>query len=449
MVDPHGTSDAPPSARPGGSDESAAPRETEAGVVEPAKVMRIGSMIRSLLEEVRQAELDEEGRDRPGTSTTRRSRSWPGPVARAAGRADAAGAAVRRRHPERGGAAVAKAQLVGWLEGLFHGIQAALFAQQMAARGSWRRCVRACRWAQDPSRPQTVLVFICRVSPVRHHRTGLRSNPETTGLFRTMAIEFKTKDCTALSDSELKEMAQISEGNPMSYGVGILSKSVTTGSRDPCLRREPAPGLCVVHARARRRHAGGARRHGLGQRSSRRDTALRDIADQLRRAVLAFPDEDVLIGTRPAPAGFEAFKALHDVVPRPGHHANGEERAWARRGAALSPEGDYDQRRSWSAARAPLRSCSTTRAPGRRRSTPTSRPCSRPRSQRRRLHDRLRMGHGRGPGEAAVGDFDRLVRRRRMTRSFSADPVDRSQVGARHRRGCRPRATRRGPTCSS
>ena len=69
------------------------------------------------------------------------------------------------------------------------------------------------------------------------------------------------------------------------------------------------------------------------KRGAKRDTVLRAIMhDQLRRAVLAFPDEDVLIGTRfTTPAGFEAFKALNDVVPRPDHKASGEERAWGRR----------------------------------------------------------------------------------------------------------------------
>jgi hypothetical protein len=56
------------------------------------------------------------------------------------------------------------------------------------------------------------------------------------------------------------------------------------------------------------------------------------MTDQFRRAVLAFPDEDVLVGTRFTNAGgFEAFKSLTDIVPRPGHKATGEERAWGRR----------------------------------------------------------------------------------------------------------------------
>ena len=69
--------------------------------------------------------------------------------------------------------------------------------------------------------------------------------------------------------------------------------------------------------------------------------------DQFRRAVLAFPDEDVLVGTRFLDAGgFEAFKALDDIVPRPGHKATGEERAWGRRLAKRFgiENGGYDDR---------------------------------------------------------------------------------------------------------
>jgi hypothetical protein len=68
-------------------------------------------------------------------------------------------------------------------------------------------------------------------------------------------------------------------------------------------------------------------------RTAKADNVLRQLmADQYRRALLAFPDEDVLVGTRiAAPEGFWAFGGLTDVVPRPGHKASGEERAWARR----------------------------------------------------------------------------------------------------------------------
>jgi hypothetical protein len=105
-------------------------------VTSPAKVMRIGSMVKALLEEVRAAPLDEPSRERlaeiyersvvelaealsPDLQEELRSLALP---------FNDAGI------PSEGEIRVAKAQLVGWLEGLFHGIQATLFAQQLAAR---------------------------------------------------------------------------------------------------------------------------------------------------------------------------------------------------------------------------------------------------------------------------------------------------------------------------
>jgi hypothetical protein len=105
-------------------------------VEQPAKVMRIGSMIKLLLEEVRQSELDEASRDRLReiyeTSVTELAGALSPDLRDELG---------RLAHPFKDSTApseaelrIAKAQLVGWLEGLFHGIQATLFAQQMAAR---------------------------------------------------------------------------------------------------------------------------------------------------------------------------------------------------------------------------------------------------------------------------------------------------------------------------
>jgi hypothetical protein len=105
-------------------------------VSEPAKVMRIGSMVKQLLDEVRGSTLDEHSRERlaeiyersivelsealsPDLQEELRSLALPfreGEV------------------PSEAELRVAQAQLVGWLEGLFHGIQATLFAQQLAAR---------------------------------------------------------------------------------------------------------------------------------------------------------------------------------------------------------------------------------------------------------------------------------------------------------------------------
>ena len=82
-------------------------------------------------------------------------------------------------------------------------------------------------------------------------------------------------------------------------------------------------------------------------RTSRADTVLRAMmGDKYRRALLAFPDEDVLVGTRLlGPDGFKAFAGLTDVVPAPAQKATGEERAWGRRLAKrFGADGRIDDR---------------------------------------------------------------------------------------------------------
>ena len=105
-------------------------------VEQPAKVMRIGSMVKQLLEEVRAAPLDEASRTRLREIHERSVSEL----------ADGLAPELREElHrltlpfpadsvPTEAELRIAQAQLVGWLEGLFHGIQTALFAQQMAAR---------------------------------------------------------------------------------------------------------------------------------------------------------------------------------------------------------------------------------------------------------------------------------------------------------------------------
>jgi Protein of unknown function (DUF2587) len=105
-------------------------------VEQPAKVMRIGTMIKQLLEEVRAAPLDEASRNRLReihATSIRELEEGLAPELREE--------LDRLTLPFNEGSApsdaelrIAQAQLVGWLEGLFHGIQTALFAQQMAAR---------------------------------------------------------------------------------------------------------------------------------------------------------------------------------------------------------------------------------------------------------------------------------------------------------------------------
>jgi hypothetical protein len=105
-------------------------------IEQPAKVMRIGSMIKQLLEEVRAAPLDEAGRQRLKEIHHRSIVELEDGLA-----PELKNELDRLSLPFAEGTApsepelrIAQAQLVGWLEGLFHGIQAALVAQQMAAR---------------------------------------------------------------------------------------------------------------------------------------------------------------------------------------------------------------------------------------------------------------------------------------------------------------------------
>ena len=148
----------------------------------------------------------------------------------------------------------------------------------------------------------------------------------------TFAVE--TKDCTALADAELTDMADIVTDGPAGFDIGLVSKQaeewvLITQVRDA--------GKLVGFSFCTLERIGGTPclLWGLAsvKRSSKRDQVLKAIvAAQFRRAVLAFPDEDVLIGTRFIDAGaFQAFKDLEDICPRPGHKPTGEERAWSRR----------------------------------------------------------------------------------------------------------------------
>src|ERR1700681_95178 len=163
-----------------------------------------------------------------------------------------------------------------------------------------------------------------------------------------MAIDIETKDTTALSDSELAEMADICTDGPAGYDVGLISKQpeewvLITQARDAgklhgfsfCTLERIGGTPCVLW--------------GLAsiKRTAKRDAVLKAVTHhQIRRALLASPHEDVLVGTRFLdPAGFAAFKGLEDIVPRPGHKASGEERAWGRRLAKrFGAEGRVDDR---------------------------------------------------------------------------------------------------------
>ena len=161
-------------------------------------------------------------------------------------------------------------------------------------------------------------------------------------------IEVATKDCTALSDAELAEMADLCTDGDAGYEIGFLSK-----------QREE--WVLVTHARDESALAGFA--FSTLERIGGTPSLLVGVAafpqlpvahealggvmrDLYRRAVLAFPDEDVLVGTRMQDAAaYRAYGGLTDIVPRPGHKPTGEERAWGRRLAKrFGCDGQLDDR---------------------------------------------------------------------------------------------------------
>src|SRR5215213_7753561 len=125
-------------------------------VEQPAKVMRIGTMIKQLLEEVRAAPLDEASRARLREiheNSIKELEDGLAPELR-----DELGRLslpfTEDATPSDAELRIAQAQLVGWLEGLFHGIQTALFAQQMAARAQLEQMRRGLPPGATPQAPE-------------------------------------------------------------------------------------------------------------------------------------------------------------------------------------------------------------------------------------------------------------------------------------------------------
>ncbi len=137
------------------TEETTVAKSPKSGTVsEPAKVMRIGSMIKQLLAEVKATELDEPGRDRLAeiyeTSIAELSGALSDDLREELERLalpfdDDAGV------PTGSELRIAQAQLVGWLEGLFHGIQATLFAQQAAAQNQLQQITQGNGGSEDGS----------------------------------------------------------------------------------------------------------------------------------------------------------------------------------------------------------------------------------------------------------------------------------------------------------
>jgi hypothetical protein len=119
----------------GTMDEAGGEETKTESINEPAKVLRIGSMVKTLLDEVRQAPLDDKSRVRLREIYEQSIRDLseglsPDLVAEL----ESLALPFDSEAPSDAELRIAQAQLVGWLEGLFHGIQATLMSQQMAAR---------------------------------------------------------------------------------------------------------------------------------------------------------------------------------------------------------------------------------------------------------------------------------------------------------------------------
>jgi hypothetical protein len=145
-----------------------------------------------------------------------------------------------------------------------------------------------------------------------------------------MPIQVDTRDCAALTDADLDDMASMGGA----FDIGVLSKAKEDWV------------LCTVARVDDKLHGfsfstleriGGTPCVLLGlmsvKRSSKRDQVLKGLmGEAYHRALMAFPDEDVVVGSRfVLPGALEAFKQLDELIPRPTHRAVGEERAWGRR----------------------------------------------------------------------------------------------------------------------
>jgi hypothetical protein len=168
-----------------------------------------------------------------------------------------------------------------------------------------------------------------------------------------MPVQVQTNDSSTLTDSDLDELAAMGGA----FGIGELSKAkedwvlITTARVD---------GRLHGFTFATLERIGGTPCVLLGllsvKRTTKRDQVLRALMKEAyHRALMAFPDEDVVVGARFTSAGaLDAFKELDDVTPRPGVRAVGEERAWGRRLAKrFDVEAAYDEQTFVCTSKAP------------------------------------------------------------------------------------------------
>jgi len=158
-----------------------------------------------------------------------------------------------------------------------------------------------------------------------------------------MPIQVETRDCAALTDADLDEMASMGGA----FDIGVLSKAKEDWVLCTTARIDEKLHGCMFSTLER---IGGTPCVLIGlmsvKRSSKRDQVLKGLmGEAFHRALMAFPDEDVVIGSRFVIVdALEAFKQVDELIPRPGHRAVGEERAWGRRLAKrFAVDGSYDE----------------------------------------------------------------------------------------------------------
>ena len=145
-----------------------------------------------------------------------------------------------------------------------------------------------------------------------------------------MALEVDTRDSSAMTEADLEEMASMGGA----FDMELLSKAQTDWVLKTTARLD---GKLHGYSFSTLERIGGTPCVLLGlmsiKRTPKRDSVLKGLmTEAYHRALMAFPDEDVVVGSRFTSAhGLEAFKSLTEMIPRPGHRAVGEERAWGRR----------------------------------------------------------------------------------------------------------------------
>ncbi len=159
-----------------------------------------------------------------------------------------------------------------------------------------------------------------------------------------MSTEIVTEDSSSLTEEEIEELANIE---------GFFSQAAFHKAKEDwvlCTRARINGKLHGVTFSTLER-IGGTPCVLLGlmtvKRTPKRDVVLKGLmSEAYHRALMAFPDEDVVIGSRFVSAdGLEAFKFLTELIPRPGHRAVGEERAWGRRLAKrFGVDATYDEK---------------------------------------------------------------------------------------------------------